>query len=258
MTYSFNITDYDFCGFGGISTEEFNRALNEGTSLDYYGKCPKPKKIPMLMARRLSDGSRMAVDLGLILNARNQNIDAVVYASRFGEIEHNYKILKSQASDEEASPTDFSMSVHNCAVGNFTILSKKSITSTSISAGHDSFMQALYEAYLMLMDGYRKILLVDFEVTLPPFYKDYLHENYNDYPYAVGLVIESGDMFMATSEPNLSYENNQDQALRQKKGEPKLAPSLQFLHLMMNNATKITLKGSYLTYIYSREKACQY
>lgn len=46
----------------------------------------------MMTARRLNSGSKLAVDCGLSM-LRKHAIDAVVYTSRHGELERNYRIL---------------------------------------------------------------------------------------------------------------------------------------------------------------------
>lgn len=192
MNFSINIVDYSVKAFGITTKEEFiDFALGKSTVYT-EAKNPKPEFIPMMTARRLSQGCRLAVDIGLKLNSQ-YDIEAVIYSSRSGELEHNYKVLESNVNGVDCSPTDFSMSVHNCAVGNFTILSKKKIPSSSITAGTDSFMQALTDAYIMLKAGYKKVLLVDFDVNLPQFFKDYIEDGAPTYPFAVGFVLELGD-----------------------------------------------------------------
>ena len=137
----------------------------------------------------------MAVDIGIELLKSHEDIDAVIYSSATGEEEHNYKVLESAAKGIDCSPTDFSMSVHNTGVGNFTILSKKKIPSNSVSAGIDSFMMAITDAYVMLSSGYKKILIVDYNVSIPPFFKNYLKKDFPDYPYSVGLVVSKGNEY---------------------------------------------------------------
>lgn len=78
----------------------------------------------MMTARRLSSGSKLAVECGLAMLRRHE-IDAVLYTSRHGELERNYRILHALAMEQAISPTDFALSVHNSAVGNLTIAAKK-------------------------------------------------------------------------------------------------------------------------------------
>ncbi len=96
---------------------------------------------------------------------RKHAIDAVVYTSRHGKLERNYRILHALATDQAVSPTDFAMSVHNSAVGNLTIAARQPIVSSSLSAGLDTFQQGLCEVLCLLQAGYSRVLLVDYRVN---------------------------------------------------------------------------------------------
>ena len=195
MKFALNIDDYSARAFGFNTKEQFTSLALGEVEADIKAVNPKPVNIPMMTARRLSMGCRMAVDIGIELLKSHEDIDAVIYSSATGEEEHNYKVLESAAKGIDCSPTDFSMSVHNTGVGNFTILSKKKIPSSSVSAGIDSFMMALTDAYVMLSSGYKKILVVDYNVSIPPFFKNYLKKDFPDYPYSVGLVVSKGNEY---------------------------------------------------------------
>ncbi len=69
----------------------------------------------------------------------------MVFTSRHGELERNFRILQALATGQDLSPTDFAMSVHNSAVGNLTIAAQQPIVSSSLSAGLDTFQQGLCE-----------------------------------------------------------------------------------------------------------------
>lgn len=235
MDFSINIVDYSVKAFGITKKEEFKDFALGKTSVDLDTKNPKPELIPMMTARRLSQGCRLAVDIGLQLNSI-YDIDAVIYSSRSGELEHNYKVLESNVNNIECSPTDFSMSVHNCAVGNFTILSKKKIPSSSITAGVDSFMHALTDAYIMLKSGYKKVLLVDYDVNLPKFFKDYIEKDAPTYPFAAGFVLELGD--------KINIKTNKEN--EKKDWDQKLPSSLLFAKNLVTNNSNFSIVGEKL------------
>lgn len=233
MKFALNIDDYSARAFGFNTKEQFTSLASGEVEADIKAINPKPANIPMMTARRLSMGCRMAVDIGIELLKSHEDIDAVIYSSATGEEEHNYKVLESAAKGIDCSPTDFSMSVHNTGVGNFTILSKKKIPSSSVSAGIDSFMMALTDAYVMLSSGYKKILVVDYNVSIPPFFKNYLKKDFPDYPYSVGLVVSKGDDYeFSTTKLN-------------KKAEHLFPVSLNFL-LNLIKKEDVLLKGERL------------
>lgn len=192
MELRFTVTDFAARACGLSTADQWRQAALDGTALDASAKNPKPSRVPMMAARRLSQGCRMAVDAGLELASRSKP-DAVIYSSRSGELEHNLRILDAVDSGNPCSPTDFSMSVHNCAVGNFTILSHLKIPAFSTSAGPDTFLEALAQACSLLLDGCSRVLLVDFDSAIPEFFATYADPAMPLWPYAAGFMIESGN-----------------------------------------------------------------
>jgi hypothetical protein len=199
----------------------------------------KLTELPMMTARRLSSGSKLAVECGLAM-LRRHAIDAVVYTSRHGELERNHRILTALASDQAVSPTDFAMSVHNAAVGNLTIAAKQPIVSSSLSAGRDTFQQGLCEVMCLLQAGYQRVLLVDFDGALPAFYHPALPAQMPTWAYATALVIETGDALHCTTTPDGGSQ------------EPPLAQSLQFLQHYLNAAPSFAIDGERLRWHWRR------
>ncbi|MGL6469504.1 beta-ketoacyl synthase chain length factor [Aeromonas hydrophila] len=136
---------------------------------------PATPLLPMMMARRLSQGARLAVQVGLSLLARHQ-IDSAVFVSRHGELARSMTLLQALADGQALSPTDFSMSVHNTAAGLCSIQGKAAIPMTSLAAGENSLMAGLTEAVCALQAGARRVLLVAFEGPVPAFHRPWLAE----------------------------------------------------------------------------------
>ena len=105
------------------------------------------------------------------------------------------------------------MSVHNAAVGNFTILSKADIPSSSVSASEDSFMQALVDAYIRLDNDKDRILVVDYNVSIPEFFINYSDSDLLDYPIAVGFVLSKGNEVTISSQAKEAVTYDKHQAL---------------------------------------------
>ncbi|VDR24080.1 Uncharacterised protein [Raoultella terrigena] len=193
----------------------------------------------MMTARRLSSGSRLAVECGLAM-LRRHRIDAVLYTSRHGELERNYRILHALATEQALSPTDFALSVHNSAVGNLTIAAQRPIVSSSLSAGRDTFQQGLCEAMCLLQAGYQRVLMVDFDGHLPEFYHPYLPPAMPTWPYALALVIEAGEEWRCSTQRAAPGE------------EVGLPQSLQFLRHYLQESQAFTLAGERLQWQWSR------
>lgn len=166
MKFSLNIIDWQARAPGLSDATEWQAWSRLQLPVDPAAPLPRLTALPMMTARRLNSGSKLAVDIGLAM-LQHHAIDAVVYSSRHGELERNYRILHALATGQSVSPTDFAMSVHNSAVGNLTITARQAIVSSSISAGLDTFQQALCEVLSLLQAGYSRVLLVDFDGALP-------------------------------------------------------------------------------------------
>lgn len=193
-----------------------------------------------MTARRLSSGSKLAVECGLAM-LRRHHIDAVLYTSRHGELERNYRILHALATEQALSPTDFALSVHNSAVGNLTIAAKKPIVSSSLSAGRDTFQQGLYEVMGLFQAGYQRVLMVDFDGFLPEFYHPQLPSDMPTWPYATAWVIEAGSEWQC-----------QTQRQSVPSEETALPQSLLFLRHYLQHADAFTLPGERVQWLWSR------
>lgn len=169
----------------------------------------------MMAARRMSIGSRLAVEAGLSL-LENHNVDAAIFSSRHGELEKTGRILHNLSQDEMLSPTEFSMSVHNTAAGWLTIISKKPLPVTSLAAGKDSFQQGILEAQSMLASGASRVMLVDFDGEIPAIYDESVNSEF--LPYAVAIILAAGDTLQC-----------QSVAAQEGIEELSLPQSLQFL-----------------------------
>ncbi|KAA1049154.1 beta-ketoacyl synthase chain length factor [Pseudocitrobacter sp. 73] len=239
MKLAFNIIDWIARAPGLGEADQWLSWAQSPYAIDPASPQAKLVELPMMTARRLSSGSKLAVECGLTL-LRRHAIDAVIYTSRHGELERNYRILSALASEQTISPTDFAMSVHNAAVGNLTIAAKQAIVSSSLSAGRDTFLQGLCEVMCLLQAGHQRILMVDFDGTLPDFYRASLPAQMPTWAFATALVIEAGTQVQCNTEPGGTKE------------EPALPQSLQFLQNYLGRNAHFVLEGERLRWCWSR------
>ncbi|CDG19150.1 beta-ketoacyl synthase chain length factor [Xenorhabdus doucetiae] len=239
MKLTLDITDWQAIAPGLSLTEEWKAwSATLPAAIDKSRPLEKCTQLPMMTARRLSSGSRLAVDCGLSLLRRHQ-VDAIVYTSRHGELERNYQILQNLAQQESISPTNFAMSVHNSSVGNLTIVAKAPLVSSSVSAGIDSFQQGLFEALTLIHAGHRKVLFVDFEGEIPGFYHNVIDAKTPTYPFAVALLLEQGAGLSCTKQSSMETE-------------PSLPQSLQFLHGWLRGEQHFVVSGDHCQWNWSR------
>ena len=230
MKLAYTLVDWHAIAPGHSTVDEWQHWAGKASTLDATLPIAKPQFLPMMTARRLSAGSRAAVECGLAILAR-QSVDAIVFTSRHGELERNLRILTALKDQQALSPTDFAMSVHNSAVGSLTIAARQPLVSSSISAGMDSFQQGLLEVTALHQAGYAQVLLVDFDGVVPDYYQPWLPEidRFNA-PYAVALLLQFGDAWRCTA------ESARPESLA-------LPQSLQFLQAMLRGDAQMVIAG---------------
>jgi len=239
MKLAFNITDWQACAPGLSGAGQWCTWAAATATIDATAAIAKCTHLPMMTARRLASGSRLAVEAALAILARSQ-VDALVFASRHGELERNYRILTALAEQQALSPTDFAMSVHNAAVGNTTIAAKSPFVSSSVSAGRDTFCQAMVEVAAFHHAGYQRVLLVDFDGAIPDFYQPHFSPGDADYPFAVGLLLEAGNQIQAQSVPVAADSDS------------TLPQSLAFLHAWLSAKESFAITGERLSWQWTR------
>lgn len=234
MGFSIDIVDWCALAPGLDCKEQWVKWSHSPVqSIDSQAQLPKCSQLPMMMARRLNSGSRLAVDCGLALYRTHHEIDAIVFSSRHGELERNYRLLSELATHTAVSPTNFTMSVHNSAVGSLAVIAKSTIVTSSVSAGEDSFQQGLFEVLSLLYSGCESVLYVDFDGNLPDVYHSKLPENSILPPYACAFVIKKGSTMECTAQPlKEKYLNNS-----------ALPQSLRFLHGLLTEEKQFTVMG---------------
>ena len=201
-TLSFNIKALDVNLPTLRSLAEFC-ALPTLPPYDPKAKLPKAQDLPMMTARRLTVGARLAADLSVRMSKQYQP-QAAVFASRHGELERNYHMLQALAQGTDVSPTDFAMSVHNAACGIAAIVAQQNIPISAVAAQENTLWAGLVESASLLSAGYQTVLLVCFDGKIPDFYAPLLPPEAIDYPFAVGLVLTAGSNVQVRLEPSLA------------------------------------------------------
>jgi hypothetical protein len=208
------------------------------------GELPSCDLLPAMMARRMSSASRLAVQVGLVLQKKYQATH-IVFASRHAELPRTVRLLQQILADDFTSPTDFSQSVHNTAAGLFSIAGSYPLPVSSIAAGVDTFQQALIEATVTLqMTVATRVLLVMFDDALPALYQSFIQGHH--FPYAVGFILSASDvegcLWRCESQvipaEHLSSLNADDPSTIQY-----FPQALQFLHHYLLQSPQFTVSG---------------
>jgi hypothetical protein len=129
---------------------------------------PDISSVPAMQRRRMSSLSKMAFATATSCIGTLSVKPCCIFASRHGELGRTVKIIESLVKLEDVSPTDFSLSVFNTALGLFSIFTENKAPSTMVVGGEDTFGSALIEAmtYLGRFPDV-PVLLVYFDEPLP-------------------------------------------------------------------------------------------
>ncbi len=147
--------------------------------------------VPKSTLRRGSKLTNLTLDTALELT-QNVEPDYLVFASQHGEITRSVELLNSISRREDLSPIAFSQSVHNTAVGQYTIIKNSTTKATAMAAGEKTIFMALAEAFAFLKTQPKtKVLLVLSDEQLPKNYQKDIEVPTLDYSF--GFILSLGD-----------------------------------------------------------------
>lgn len=127
------------------------------------------KQLPARVVRRLSVLEKGVISCLLGLG-EDLGDTPIVLASRYGAMANTLGLLKAIGEGETMSPTAFSLSVHNAAVGVASQLAGNHGPHTAISAGADSFLYGVVECESLLANGAAQVVLLYSDCALPDEY----------------------------------------------------------------------------------------
>jgi hypothetical protein len=156
--------------------------------------------IPAAHRRRMSTLSKMAVQVALEATAA-QRADFLVFCSQHGELNRTRELLAAIVGRNELSPMSFSQSVHNAAVGLYSIITESRAPATSLAAGAGTFAYGWIEAeaFLAANPG-KRVLLVSYDEPVPEEYRSFA--THEQRAHALALVLglaASGGLTLASS-----------------------------------------------------------
>jgi hypothetical protein len=126
-------------------------------------------ELPKMLRRRLGKqplkGAQAACQLPGVEDA------TYVVCSRHGDLRRTLKLLKALSADDDLSPTDFSLAVHNMLAGILSIATDNQQGHTAIAAGVDTFGFGVLECLTRLQDDPdTPVLLIVVDEPLPEEY----------------------------------------------------------------------------------------
>ncbi len=188
-----------------------------------------------MQKRRLSAFNKMTLHCAYEAGKHDDEIP-VVFSSRHGDLHKTSALLNTLAQNECLSPTAFSMSVHNASAGLLSIFTENRAASNTISAGRDSFVMVLIDAYARINSGVcDKVLVVHCDQAMPNDYLCFQDEQQIDHALAFVMSKDEGVMVSMNSLPRLKKE----------KKESHLPQSLAFVDFLLSDLSKTTIPGIY-------------
>lgn len=139
--------------------------------------------MPAMQRRRLNPLGRSAAQVAWACHAPAAGTP-VVFASGYGDAGRCLQLLQAFAETGAATPTDFTLSVHNAISAMYSITRGDTASHTSLAAGAASAAAGVVEACALLADGADAVLLVCYEAPLPDAYAVFEREAPGAYAWA--------------------------------------------------------------------------
>ncbi len=156
--------------------------------------------LPAALRRRITPIGQRLLQAGAIC-ARSEPEPLYVFASRHGEMTRTLSILTSVTGQNEVSPADFSLAVHNALAGLLSIHSRNTLGHTALASGPDTFAYGFMEALACLHEEPgRPVLYCYGDAPLPGPYADFSHTD-KGLPLVVALLLRSA----LPDEPHLTF-----------------------------------------------------
>ena len=155
--------------------------------------------LPAILRRRLDLLSRLMFQAAFHL-ADDLGDYPVVFVSHDGEINRSFEMYVSLLKDAMVSPNSFSLSVHNAAAGQWSLVRQFMGETVALAARRDGFECGVMESVSMLNDGYERVLLI---VADNPLSAEFSVTPYIRAPFAYAWagILEKGDDYSLSFEP---------------------------------------------------------
>ncbi|MBN2804966.1 MAG: beta-ketoacyl synthase chain length factor [Deltaproteobacteria bacterium] len=156
MSSVFKISDWSARSKGLDSKLLFEKWLKEGTRVlddDGVKYVPGCKELKPAVRRRATLLSKLVIDSFYeitIKDGGDLSNEAMVFASKNGEIEILDNLLNQMYQGEELSPMDFCNSVHHTPTGYLSMATLNRGISKTVSAGNNTFAAGLLEAAVII------------------------------------------------------------------------------------------------------------
>lgn len=200
------------------------------------------KKIPPLLRRRFNTLGKCAMAAVLQLLNDGDYMPSV-FASRHGDTALTLSLLEGIGRDEDMSPTNFSLAVHNAVSGLYTMARKDTSAVTAIASADGLIVSALLES-AGLLTTCERVLCVIYDLPLPALYQRYMPSV--SFPYAIALILSHSEGIAYTLEQQRVEDVSQGETVPEEELQ-------QFLDLLTGASMECELKSNGTTWSMKKE-----
>ena len=206
--FSFDIVAWQASSSRIASREAWQQWANDATFIDTQSDYkPELNFLPALQRRRLGKAARLVCDAAWQL-AEQYPASALVFASHDGEINRSFELWLELMKTHMVSPTSFGLSVHNAQVGQWSMLRQDMQENTALAVADDGLETAFVEAYTLLEEGSKYVLLV---LADDPLLNEYaVTANRAPMSYALAMVLQQGQQYTLSLFPHHSEHISND------------------------------------------------
>ncbi len=151
---------------------------------------PDVQFVPALQRRRLNALSRMMFAVTHAVLGATTGVPIILH-SRHGDLQRTRELLTAIAAREPCSPNDFSLSVHNAVLGQWSIFRGDQARTEAIAATAAGLEHSLLLAGGLLAEGADRVLVVVCETPGPEPYAPWTRDV--AFPHALALQVGPGD-----------------------------------------------------------------
>jgi hypothetical protein len=202
--------------------------------------------LPAALRRRITPIGQKVLQAGLACAGQAPE-PFYVFASRHGEMARTLSVLTSMTSQNEVSPADFSLAVHNALAGLLSIHMRNTLGHTALASGPDTFAYGFMEALASLHEEPgRPVLYCYGDAPLPGPYAEFSHTD-NGLPIVVALLLRSP----LPGEPRMTFSTD-PVAPETAAGSEECAAGT-FLRFLLDGSNRVQAAGERMTWQWTRD-----
>ncbi len=164
-------------------------------------------QVPAILRRRLSRLSKQVFCAALQCD-HWQSESPVIFSSAHGELAKSLAMMKQIERNQDISPANFSLSVHNAIAGLFSIAFGIKQQISVLAPCQFGMVGAFIEALGLFLEGHQQVLVVFYDEPLPDFFpaRPYPLNCHSSLAVAMLLNNNSGDTQVELSRCNVAEE----------------------------------------------------